>query len=241
MPDYSIIVPAYNEEDLLRGTLGSIAVAMARAHGFEGEVIVVDNNSTDDSAELAEGLGARIVFEQHRQIARARNAGAEAARGRYFIFLDADTRLSSRLLRLALSALHSGRVCGGGAVVAFDRPLPLSAAAMRQFWMTASGLFRWAAGSFIFCRRDAFEAVGGFDERLYASEEIRLSRALAKWALRHGYATKILDEPAVTSARKLQWVGTGRLLAYMAGLGLNPRRLRSRRGCRFWYDRPGGV
>jgi len=75
-PDYSIIIPAYNEEALLPRTLRSLRRAMERLPEYEGEVIVTDNASTDRTAGVAAAHRARVVHEPHRQIARARNAGA---------------------------------------------------------------------------------------------------------------------------------------------------------------------
>ena len=74
----SIVVPAFNEERLLPGSLASIqaaSVAFGDA-GWQTELIVCDNNSTDRTAEIAAAAGARVVFEPINQIGRARNAGA---------------------------------------------------------------------------------------------------------------------------------------------------------------------
>lgn len=239
-PEYSIIVPAFNEEDLLPETLANIRAAMARLEEFAGEVVVVDNDSSDRTAEVAAQHGARVVFEQHRQIARARNAGAAAARGRYLIFVDADTRISLALLGRTLHALDSGAFCGGGAAIAFDRKLPPGPALAARLWNLLSRMCRWAAGSYVFCRRDAFVEVGGFDERFYASEEIHFSRALKRWGWRNGFRFIILDEPAVTSSRKLDWFGSGEMARYSLQLCLHPGLLRSRDGCRPWYERHNG-
>jgi len=98
---------------------------------------------------------------------------------------------------------------------------------------------RWAAGSYVLCRRDAFVAIGGFDESFYASEEIHFSRALKRWGWRNGFRLIILDEPAVTSSRKLDWFSGGQMARYSLRLCLNPAMLRTRDGCRPWYRRPG--
>src|SRR5689334_18853557 len=115
-PLYSVIIPAYNEEAYLGRTLSSLRAAMDGLPEA-GEVIVVDNNSSDRTADIARAAGARVVFEPVNQISRARNAGAAAARGRFFVFLDADTIPSARLLRRALDHLSGGKVCGGGALI----------------------------------------------------------------------------------------------------------------------------
>ena len=100
--DYSIIIPAYNETEQLPSTLSAIRASMA-ASNLQGECIVVDNNSTDTTAETARLNGADlVVFEPINQIARARNTGARASQGRYLIFIDADTRINPTLLLQAL-------------------------------------------------------------------------------------------------------------------------------------------
>jgi len=79
--DYSVIVPAFNEEAFLGHTLDALRQAMATV-SLHGEVIVTDNNSTDTTAEIAAASGAKVVFEPVNQISRARNAGARQAAGR---------------------------------------------------------------------------------------------------------------------------------------------------------------
>ena len=86
--DYSIIIPAYKEEEYLPDTLESLKAAMDHLSGLRGEVIVTDNNSTDRTAVVAQKYGARVVFEEHRQISKARNTGAKNALGKYFIFIE---------------------------------------------------------------------------------------------------------------------------------------------------------
>jgi glycosyltransferase involved in cell wall biosynthesis len=121
--DYSIIVPAYNEEEMLENTINHLKEAMATV-SLKGEIVVTDNNSTDNTAEIAKNAGATVVFEPINQISRARNAGAKQAKGRYFIFVDADTIVLPDLLQNTLNNLESEKCCGGGATVtANDVPL----------------------------------------------------------------------------------------------------------------------
>ena len=74
----SIVIPAFNEERLIERCLQSISTSLAvnLRSGFTSDIIVVDNNSTDNTAALARKAGARVVFEPINQIGRARNAGA---------------------------------------------------------------------------------------------------------------------------------------------------------------------
>ena len=87
--EYSVIIPAFNEEELLPATLVALREAMKEINR-PGQIIVVDNNSSDATAEIAKAHGALVVFEPKNQISRARNAGAAAATGSFLVFVDAD-------------------------------------------------------------------------------------------------------------------------------------------------------
>ena len=235
----SIIVPAWNEADELPATLAHLRRACDQI-GVHAEVIVVDNASTDDTAALAREGGAQVVVEPRRGIARARNAGATAAGADLLMFIDADTRPPAQLIDAAYRAMTTGRLCGGGALVAFDQPL--DSLAYRQgarAWNAISRRLRLAAGCFVFCTREAFEAVGGFNDRLYAGEEVFLSRRLARWGASRNMPFEVLASPAVvTSARKVQWFSRWQHLAAVAMVLVFPLALRSRRLSWFWYTRP---
>jgi len=241
-PAYSIIIPAYNEAAELPATLASIRAAMASCD-LAGEYIVVDNNSDDDTAAVARQQGADLVLhEPINQIARARNAGTAQSRGRYLIFIDADTRIQPQLLVEALRRLEDTPCVGGGSVIQFEGEVSAIGRFGIGIWERVSKLTRVAAGSFLFCRRDAFDAVGGYDESLYASEEVRFSRQIKKWGKAHGLTFTILDHaPAQTSARKLQWYSDAQILGWVALMMLMPLAVRSRKLCSFWYKRPEQV
>ena len=191
----SIVIPAYNEEALLAQTLRAVREA-AGGTGVPYEVIVVDDGSTDRTAEIGRANGARVVSVSLRQIGATRNAGAKVAAGDLLIFVDADTLVSADVLKGAVAAVGAGAV-GGGSSALTDSNDPWWGPPVMAF---ASWLMRtagWAAGCFLFVRADVFRAVGGFDEQYFASEEIHLSRAVKK----HGRFV-ILRTPVITSGRK---------------------------------------
>lgn len=226
----SFVVPAYNEERYLPATLAAIH-ASARELGVDYEVVVADDGSTDATARLAEDGGARVVQVQHRQISKTRNSGARSARGERLVFVDADTHVNAPLLKAAMAALDGGAV-GGGARPDFAPEAPPWAHRLIRAVVGFMALFRWAAGCFIFARRDAFEAAGGFDERHFAGEEIMLSQAMK----RQGRFV-ILQEGLITSPRKLMargpwetaWLAIRLLARGMGGV-------RKRDHVHFWYD-----
>lgn len=222
----AFIVPAHDEAPLIGACLDAIrAAAAGRAH----EVVVVDDASTDGTADVARSRGARVLPVSHRHIAATRNAGARASRGDVLVFVDADTRIDRALLDDAMDALGAG-AAGGGCAVRFDaarwHERAFTALLMRVF--RATGI---APGCFLFCTRAAFDAAGGFDERLYAAEDVALSRALAK---RGRFV--ILRRHATTSDRKLRTFGA--LPHWVLGLRLllrGRRVLQSREHLGLWY------
>ena len=157
---------------------------------LQGEIIVVDNNSTDKTQEIARENDAIIVFEKYNQISKARNAGAREAKGKYFIFLDADTILSADVLSIALENLSLGSSCGGGCKVEIDRKLTFLSKKFLTFWNWISVKKLYAAGCFVYCLREGFEDVGGVCEKIYASEEIWFSKKLNVWGNSRGLKFK---------------------------------------------------
>jgi hypothetical protein len=194
----SFIIPAHNEAVLIGRTLAALHQS-AQAQGERYEVIVVNDASTDYTAECAREHGARVVDVNHRQIAATRNAGARSAAGDMFFFIDADTMATARAVRAAVRALRGGAV-GGGCAVRFDGPVPLYAAIMeRAVQPILLPLLRMAPGCFFYCTRQAFFNAGGFDEALFWGEEVALARRLK----RQGRFV-MLREFVITSGRKLR-------------------------------------
>lgn len=235
----SVIVPAFNEEKLIGGTLQSIrAAAMAFTQpGWEFEMIVCDNNSTDRTAELARQAGAKVVFEPVNQIGRARNTGASGAGGDWLIFIDADSQPSAELFADVAATIQTGRCLAGGSTVCLDGRYPV-ASLITGGWNLLSRIKKWAAGSFIFCEAAAFREVGGFSAELFASEELDLFDRLKSMARQRGKTITILHRhPLVTSARKMHLYTPWEHLRFLGKTVLLwGRPLKSREECLTWYD-----
>lgn len=240
MPKLSIVVPAFNEEKLLPRTLDGLrnAVKVLPQRGWEWELIVSDNNSTDRTVEVAREHGARVVFEPVNQIARARNAGAAAATGDWFLFVDADSVASGELIAAAIDRVSGGDVILVGAVLRLDGDLPPLAAAMLGAWNLLSRTFRWVAGSFVLVEADAFREVGGFDLGLYAGEEVELSRRVKAVARRRGRRCVIVTRPPlVSSARRFRFSSRGEIFRFTLRALCRPWSTpRNREACAMWYD-----
>ncbi len=235
----SIVIPAFNEARLIQQTLQAVSASIAanQKGGFTAEIIVVDNNSTDHTAELARQAGARVVFEPINQIGRARNTGAAQATGDWLLFLDADSLLSPELLSDILRVIESGKYVGCGSTLRMDG-LPWWANLTLKFWTSTSILCRWAAGALVVCRRDAFQTVGGFDQELYALDEIRLSKQLKQWGRQRGLLFTILRRhPLETSSRKVTLYSSREIAAQIVRIFFLPKRtLQDKNHLSVWYD-----
>ena len=223
----SIIIPAYNEEALLDGTIDD-ARAAAATLGSPYEIIVVDDGTTDRPAKIAAEHGVRVVGVNVRHIAAARNAGARVAVGDLLVFVDADTLVTPEVLQRAVASVRAGAV-GGGAGARQDSNDPPWGPAVFGFAAWLMRTAGWAAGCFMFVRADVFHLAGGFDERYFASEEIHLSRAVKK----HGRFV-ILRDTVITSGRKGR-LFTGREVLWQFVTALWPANLKRRDRLGIWY------
>lgn len=225
----SFIIPAFNEQALIGGTLEALKLS-AQSLDEAYEIVVADDASTDQTARIAHAFGARVVTVDRRQIAAARNAGARAASGNKLFFVDADTRVNEAVVRAANDVMNGGAV-GGGSGVIFDGKLPRYAEWVQPALVRTFRAMGLACGCFIFSTRHAFDAAGGFDEKLFAAEEIAMSRALRRQG-----AFIVLRESVTTSGRKLRMYSGKDVLRLFAGILLSgPKALRSRDRLEVWY------
>jgi glycosyltransferase involved in cell wall biosynthesis len=173
-PFISIVVPAYNEEMYLGKTLTSITRSGQRLEPpsfMSIEIIVVDNESTDNTCAIATSMGARVVRERARNISKVRNAGAREARGDVLLFIDADTVVPETFFSEILLRL-SDRNCVGGAVDTNYSPSRLIMRTYLDLWRTLAMLTGMAQGATQFCRKEVFKSLGGYDETLYMGEDV---------------------------------------------------------------------
>ena len=214
-----------------------VAAQAFASRSWETELIVCDNNSSDETAALARREGALIVSEPVNQIARARNKGAAAASGEWLLFIDADSHPSLELLADVAEQIASGKCIAGGSGVVFAKPGRMAMFAA-WLWNNSSSLLKWMAGAFIFVETKAFQKIGGFNQELYISEEIDLSQRLKREArLRKRKIVILRRHPIVTSARKLHlysgWEHARFLTNLLLSLG---RSTHNRADCFPWYD-----
>jgi peptidoglycan/xylan/chitin deacetylase (PgdA/CDA1 family)/glycosyltransferase involved in cell wall biosynthesis len=162
-----VVVPAYNEERLIGRCLDSLA-----AQDFPGpfEVLVVDNGSTDGTADAARARGVRVLHEPRKGVCFARQTGTLAAAGEYVANLDADSYAEPDWLRRVVADLDAGPevVAVAGTVDYLDAPgwAETQAVAFRVVNTLATRRFGGTAfvmASNLAFRRAAFDRVGGYN------------------------------------------------------------------------------
>ncbi len=106
-PLVSVVIPCLNEAENIEACVTAALEAIVRM-GVDGEVVVADNDSEDESARLAEGAGARVVVERRRGYGSAYLAGFAAARGKYIVMADADLTYDFKEIPRFVEELEKG-------------------------------------------------------------------------------------------------------------------------------------
>jgi glycosyltransferase involved in cell wall biosynthesis len=238
-PVVSVIIPAYNEEKFIGATLENVEEAVReyrQTYPYPVEVIVVNNNSTDRTEEIARAHGARVVFEGKNQIAASRNAGGRAAIGQIIAFLDADDHISSNLLTIVHEMMTSGEYIGGGVAKIYrDDAHPL-AVALESYNNLARRILGLSTG-LIYTTRETFTRLGGFDETYYAAEEGHFVLSMKRLGKKEGKKFGNIRDGYVTkSGRKFKELSSPALVLTWLKFMVFPWKLRDRKACSFWYD-----
>jgi glycosyltransferase involved in cell wall biosynthesis len=227
----SFIVPAHNEQAVLGWTLQAIHDS-ARIVGQPYEIIVVNDASTDATAEVARQNNATVLSVSHRQIAATRNSGGRAARGERLFFIDADTTANPQAIASALRAMDKG-AAGGGAPTWPGDAVPLYVWLLALVYVIPAKLAGFTGGAFMFSTREAFHASGGFDERLYWGEEGSFALALKRVG-----RFVVIWEPVRTSGRRFRTMSGFQVLTTLGRACISPFKMFTRRSSveKIWYD-----
>ena len=197
-PFISVIIPAHNEEKFLARTL----TALARQTYPSFETIVVANGCSDGTEAVAQGKCDQLYSLEERSLGRARNLGAQKARGQILLFLDADTLLPPDALKFV--ARQFTRRYSTGTLKGLPDKRRI---AYRLIYACKNFLHRFklhhGSSGVILVWRDWFLQAGGFDENLY----LRENSALMKRLRRFGKYKYISCVPAVTSMRRYDQKG----------------------------------
>jgi glycosyltransferase involved in cell wall biosynthesis len=238
-PTLSVIIPAWNEEKYIAQTIDSLQRAARyyeRQRGCSAELVVVDNNSQDRTAQIAEREGVTVVFEPVNNIGRARNTGARAARGKYLAFCDADNRVTENLLCLVHDHLERDDIVGGGTWIEPDR----SSFKIRFFYAIWHQYVRFSrvGVGMMHCRREDFLSFNGFDETIYAAEDIQFAYDLRRLGEPRKQRFELIrDGWIITSTRKIDQMRFDQMIRRLVGFGFGlQKKIRSKDYCRDWYD-----
>lgn len=203
---FSLIIPCLNEEVALPKLLGDLDKQFWR----DFELLVVDGHSDDQTASLTLAHPqAQLVNSTKRNVAHQRNLGAKQARGRYLLFLDADTRLPPSFLTGVAyqTQVYQPDCFSCWATVASDKKEDkLIATAINlglELGKTVNNPV--AIGAMMGIKRAAFRRLGGFDRKISYGEDTELFLR----AERAGYDLKIFREPRfIFSLRRFERGGT---------------------------------
>ncbi|MFI8372389.1 glycosyltransferase [Streptomyces sp. NPDC085466] len=236
-PALSVVIPAFNEAAYLPRYLPSVLASLARweeVTGHTGEVIVVDNASTDATADMAASFGVRVVTEAVRNIGRVRNTGASAARSGRLFFTDADVALPLEAVTAAAAAMNTGAI--GGAIPPLYTPERLGARLLCAYWDHYRTRRGGAQGVNQFCTADAFHHVGGYPDDLFMSEDVEFFARLTAHGQATGRPVAILDELRVRpSTRRYDQWSSLRMLWWQNPVTARLR-LQSPHKWRHWYE-----
>ena len=199
-PRLSVIIPAFNAA----ASLGECLAALKRQEGAgEFEVLVVDDASTDLTAEIARQAGATCIRqEENRGAAAARNLGAGAAGAGLLLFVDADVALLPAALKNLLEFFER-RPEFAAAIGTYTPVSPLrDACSLYHNFFTfyhhdlSGDEIEWFWGAMGAVRREALAAIGGFDERYAgaAAEDIELGYELSACGYRIAYFRELSGE-----------------------------------------------
>ena len=198
---FSIIIPAYNEARLLPRLLDSIEIAAANFGRDRVEVIVADNLSDDRTREIAESRGCRVATVTKRRIAAARNGGAMIANGEILCFIDADSALHPKTFYEIDKAISKKSIVAGATGVFLERR---SIGLLATYLMVLPVL--WVTGmdtGVVFCRREDFHSIGGYNENLYFAEDVAFLYSLkCLGAKKRQRLTRLSGVKALGSTRK---------------------------------------
>ena len=217
-PDVAVVIPTYNEGAFLGRTLESLSRDRANI-----EVVVVDGQSSDTTADVATRYGAKVLSVKRGRGSQL-HAGARATSAPVLWFLHADTTVPAGSIALVLKSLQSPDVAGGNFCVRFDG----SSRGARQLTSIYPKLRRLGlcyGDSGIFVRRAVYDRSGGF-QPYPIFEDIDLVRRIKRLG-----AFVQLESTLVTSSRRFEGRSFTKMFAHWSALqvlywmGVSPFRL----------------
>jgi len=191
LPSVSVIIPAFNEEKHIKATLTALLETDYPKNLLD--IIVVDNNSTDSTADISKTLVSQVVILEEGHVGAVRNLGARLSNSEILVFLDADCIVDEGWISRGVNLLETDRslVCGG------SYKARNNANWVERLWLLENPehpkIQADLLGGCIFIRAESFRSVGGFDEEMTSGEDSDLSVRLRE----SGNIIKIVPELSV--------------------------------------------
>ncbi len=179
----SVIIPVFNGADTLGDCLAALAHQTIGAERYE--VLVVDDGSTDPSAQVAARMGVPVIRQEHAGAGPARNRGAQQARGQVLLFTDADCQPEHDWIEQMLAPFADPEVAGVKGAYRTRQRSPVARFAQAEYEEKYARLARREQIDFVDTyaaayRRDLFLAHGGFDPAFLLDEDQEFSFRLAR-------------------------------------------------------------
>ena len=185
-PYISVVICAHNEEKRLLESLNTVKDQDFPKEKYE--IVVVDNASTDNTAEIAKAAGARVVEEKQKGIAFARQKGSEEALGEIIVFTDADTKVPKHWLKTIADAYEKDeKLIGFGGTYKINTGTKASQFFINNGMYYLYFLARIITGGWMLIgpnmsyKKWAFEKTGGFNTKLSQGEDTDISEKLQKF------------------------------------------------------------
>lgn len=176
MVEVSIIIPTLNEEKHIRRLLKTLR----RQTYKDFEMIIIDGNSKDNTRKIIRKFAklhprVKLIVEKKKSVGRARNLGANQAKGKYLLFLDADTLLSQHFLGKSIVEFEEKKLD-----IATADFKPLCKDSSHKIYFSMQNMIVWlsqfirpvAQGAFILVKKSLFDKIKGFDEKIKLAEDV---------------------------------------------------------------------
>ncbi|MBI2673509.1 glycosyltransferase [Candidatus Woesearchaeota archaeon] len=194
----SVVIPACNEGDYISKTLESV-----KKQRENHEVVVVCNGCTDNTYKVAKRYTKKVFILNKKNVSKARNYGANKAKGKILVFLDADTQLTEGSLKKILETMNHSTIIGT------CKGIPESKKLIYRILLLVKNNLRTPVNGILFCKKNIFNKIGGYDN----NKTVKEHRDLIKRALNYGQFG-LADTNVVNSMRRFEKLGFGNVALF---------------------------
>ncbi|MFP4514911.1 MAG: glycosyltransferase [Parcubacteria group bacterium] len=175
----SIVIPTLNEEKYILDLISSIK----EQNYNDYEIIVSDGNSEDNTIKIAKNNNCRVIISEKRHPSHQRNQGAKIAKGKFILFLDADTRLPKMFLRNVINEFENRQLLGGGFYIKIEKrkfKYIVLSKVLNTIFKVSQKILPSNIGIAIIVQKQIHNKINGFDETIYIGEDYDYSKKVFK-------------------------------------------------------------